>query len=140
MSASNRSNMRTKIKAVRITLAVILALGLSLTHACAALSSLEPPSLCKASKSISHHVDHVKKPSCKMLPCKSGQGRALLSQAFVERRDTKESLLFPAIIPPGQFGTTANLTDHRQALRTDFLHPPPTNSPPIYIKYCSLLR
>lgn len=132
--------MRPKIKAVRITLAVILALGLSLTHACAALSSLGPQVFCKASKSISHQVDHVKKTSCKMMPCKSGQGRALLSPESVERRDIEESLLLPATIFPGQFGTIAKLTDHRQTLRTDLLHSPPANTPPIYIKNCSFLR
>jgi hypothetical protein len=132
--------MRTKIKAVRITLAVILALGLSLTHACAAMSSLRPSVLCKASKSINHQVDHVKKTSCKMLPCKSGQGRALLSQESVERRDTKGSSLLLAAIPPGQFETTSNLAGHGRVARTDLLHPPPNTSPPIYIKHCSLLR
>ena len=138
MAATYKDDMR---KVMRITLAVILALGLSLTHACAALSSLEPTSLCKSSKSINHQVDHAKKASCKMLPCKSGQGRVLLSsQESVERRDTEGSPLLAATIPPGQFETTANLTDHRRIARTDLFNSPPSNSPPIYIKHCSLLR
>lgn len=123
---------------VRIALVVILALGLSLSHACAALSSSEPPSFCKSGKSIDHQEDHVKKTSCKLRPCKSGQGRALLTES-VELRDIKDSLLLPATILPGQFGTISVPKDYRRAARTDFLHPPPTHSPPIYIKHCSFL-
>lgn len=76
-----------------------------------------------------------------MLPCKSGQGRVLLGQEFVELRDPKGSPLLLATILPGQFEVTSNLAQHGRVTRTDFLHPPPTNSPPpIYIKNCSFLR
>jgi hypothetical protein len=132
--------MKTKIKVLRITLAVILALGLSLTNVCAALSSFKPAASCKTDKSINHQVDHVKKTSCKMLPCKTGQGRPLLSPESAELRNTKGSFLPPATIHPGQFEVSSHLTDHRQATRTALLHPPATNTPPIYIKYCALLR
>lgn len=125
--------------ASRIILAVILTLGLGLSHACAALSSLGPPSFCNSDKSTNHQVDRAKKTSCKLRPCKSGQGNILVQES-IELRDTKGSSLSLAIIPPGQFGTALTLADHRRVARIDSLHPPPDNSPPIFIKHCSLLR
>lgn len=140
MPAIFRNDIEKRRKVVQIALAVILTLGLSLSHACAALSSLGPPSSCKSAKSINHKVDHVKKASCKMLPCKSGQGRVLLAEESVETRAPKGSPILLATILPGQFEVNSDLAHYGRIALTDPLRPPPTNSPPIYIKNCSLLR
>ena len=140
MAKSCGKNIKARWDIVRIALVAILALGLSLSHACAALSSLEPPSFCKAEKSISHQVDHVKKASCKLRPCNPGQGRALLTKELAEIRDSKNTHLFPATILPSQLSTISTPAVHRRTARTHLLHPLPNNPPPIYIKLCSLLR
>lgn len=132
--------MKARWDIVRIALVAILTLGLSLSHACAALSSLEPPPSCKAGKSINHQVDHVKKTSCKLRPCNPGQGRTLLTLELAEVRDSKGSHLLPATILSSQLATMPTPAVHRRTVRSHLLHPPLNNSPPIYIKLCSLLR
>jgi len=140
MAKSCEKNIKARWDMVRIALVAILALGLSLSHACAALSSLEPPSFCKADKSINHQVDHVKKTSCKLRPCNPGQGRALLTQVLAEIRDSKGSHLLPATILPSRLTTNSTPAEHRRTARTHLFHPSPDNPPPIFIKLCSLLR
>jgi len=139
MATSCGKNIKAQWDMVRIALVAILALGLSLSHACAALSSFEPPPSCQVGKSINHQVDHVKKTSCKLRPCNPGQGRALLTLKFAEIRDSKGGHLLPAIIFPNQFSTISTPGEHCRKVPRQLLHPPLNNSPSIYIRLCSLL-
>ncbi|MGB3224090.1 MAG: hypothetical protein WBB23_14900 [Desulforhopalus sp.] len=124
---------------VRIALGATLTLDLSPSHACAALSYLKPPSFCKGKKSINNRVGHVKKASCKLRPCIPGQSRALLTQKLTEMHDSKSSHLFAANIFFTKFGIISTPAEQRRTARTHLLHPPPTDSPPIYIKFCLFL-